>query len=250
MDVSKISRLALKYGVRRWAALLAGIANTLAIATLFFTEPDAVEPASTAWEWWPWIARAQFMPAVLALDFAVLAGIAAATVLLGRIYCESVCPLGVFQDVLRTASCTRRLSVRRVCPRLPSSRPEWAVRLAILAATVAAAAAGFGAFWLDPYAIFCRALAVFPIEETDAAFALLAAIPFEAVAILSFVGKGRVWCNVICPVGTVFALATKKEAFATPFRRSCGECRACFPKTAQAPAAESAAPAKAPQDRT
>ncbi len=104
------------------------------------------------------------------------------------------------------------------------------MRLSILAAVVAAICAGFGAFWLDPYAIFCRALAVFPLEESSATFALLAAIPFEAVAILSFTGKGRLWCNVICPVGTVFAIATKKEIFKTPYLRSCGECRACFPK--------------------
>lgn len=226
-----------KKTARRWTGALvsiAGVLNMLALAALFAFPPDAVEPCSTPWEWWGWLARAQFMPAVLAMDAAVLCAIVAATLLFGRIYCEAVCPLGVAQDVLRKASFLDRLSVRRVCPRLPVSRSAWAVRLSILGATVVAAAAGLGAFWLDPYAIFCRFLAIFPVRETDAAFAVFAAVPFAAVAILAFVGKGRVWCNAICPVGTVFAAIARFKAAGTPFARSCGHCRACFPGGAKA----------------
>lgn len=223
--------------VRKWTGALvaaAGVLNMLALAALFIFPPDAVEPCSSPWEWWGWLARVQFMPAVFAMDVSVLGAIVAATFFFGRIYCEVVCPLGVAQDVLRKSSFLGRLSVRRVCPRLPVPKSIWAVRLSILGAAVVAAVAGLGAFWLDPYAIFCRFLAIFPVRETDAAFAIFAGVPFAAVAILSFVGKGRAWCNVICPVGTVLAGIARFKAAKTPFARSCGHCRACFPGGAKA----------------
>ncbi len=218
-----------KFPWRDSAVFTLGIANLLAIATLFFIPPDPIEPGRTPWEWWGWIARAQFMPAVLALDFAVIAATIAATLLFGRIYCEAVCPLGVTQDILRKASFLKRLGVRRVCPRLPVSRPVWIVRLCVLAAVIILAAAGLGAFWLDPYAIFCRALALFPLEEQDTAFIVFAAVPFAAAAVLSFAGKGRIWCNAVCPAGTVFAILAKFKIGKTRFNRACGRCRECFP---------------------
>lgn len=209
-----------------------GLLNLAAIAALFFVPPERIEPLkSLPWTWWPWIARAQFVPAVLALDFAIVAATVAATLLFGRVYCEAVCPLGVAQDVLRRAAFARRLRVRRVCPRLPVSRAVWAVRLSVLAAAVAAGAAGVGVFWLDPYAIFCRGLALAAdLHEADVEFALLAALPLGAVAILCFVGKGRLWCNAICPAGTVFALIAKPLAGETKILKTCGACRECFPK--------------------
>ena len=51
-----------------------------------------------------WMARIQFMPAVLALNVGALLFIVALTLLLGRIYCSVICPLGVMQDAIaRTA---------------------------------------------------------------------------------------------------------------------------------------------------
>lgn len=47
-----------------------------------------------------WMARIQFMPAVLALNVGSLLFIVALTLLLGRIYCSVICPLGVMQDAI------------------------------------------------------------------------------------------------------------------------------------------------------
>lgn len=47
-----------------------------------------------------WMARIQFMPAVLALNVGALLFIVALTLLLGRIYCSVICPLGVMQDAI------------------------------------------------------------------------------------------------------------------------------------------------------
>ena len=51
-------------------------------------------------QWWGWMAKLQFLPSCLALNFAVIIGILLLTVLFGRIYCSVICPMGVFQDIV------------------------------------------------------------------------------------------------------------------------------------------------------
>ena len=49
---------------------------------------------------WGWMAKLQFLPSLLALNFAVIIGIILLTLLFGRIYCSVICPMGVFQDLV------------------------------------------------------------------------------------------------------------------------------------------------------
>ena len=46
-----------------------------------------------------WMAKIQFLPAVMALNFVVIAVLLIITLLFGRIYCSVICPLGVMQDI-------------------------------------------------------------------------------------------------------------------------------------------------------
>ena len=48
--------------------------------------------------WAGWVAKIQFLPAVLALNFGVVALLIVAALLFGRLYCSVVCPLGIMQD--------------------------------------------------------------------------------------------------------------------------------------------------------
>lgn len=76
-------------------------------------------------DWWGWMAKVQFLPAVLRaigsatfLNLAVVAGIIALTLIFGRIYCSVVCPLGIFQDFIiwlrrRYGLAVNKLIVRR-----------------------------------------------------------------------------------------------------------------------------------------
>ena len=50
--------------------------------------------------WLGWMAKIQFLPAVLALNFGVIAGLLLLTLLFGRVYCSVICPLGVMQDII------------------------------------------------------------------------------------------------------------------------------------------------------
>lgn len=46
--------------------------------------------------WFGWLAKIQFLPAVLALNIGVVLFLIVLTLLFGRIYCSVICPLGVF----------------------------------------------------------------------------------------------------------------------------------------------------------
>ena len=49
--------------------------------------------------WLGWMAKIQFLPAVLALNLGVVIALILLTLLMGRIYCSVICPLGVLQDI-------------------------------------------------------------------------------------------------------------------------------------------------------
>lgn len=50
--------------------------------------------------WFGWLAKIQFLPAVLALNAGVILFLVLLTLVGGRIYCSVICPLGVFQDIV------------------------------------------------------------------------------------------------------------------------------------------------------
>lgn len=65
------------------------------IITLLF-----LDFTGTLHAWFGWMARIQFLPAVLALNLGVVILLVALTLVFGRVYCSVICPLGVFQDVV------------------------------------------------------------------------------------------------------------------------------------------------------
>ena len=65
-----------------------------ALITLLF-----LDFTGTIHTWFGWMAKIQFLPAVLALNVGVVIGLVLLTLLMGRIYCSVICPLGVLQDI-------------------------------------------------------------------------------------------------------------------------------------------------------
>ena len=51
-------------------------------------------------KWLGWMAKIQFLPALLAANTVIIAGLLLLTVLFGRIYCSVICPLGIMQDII------------------------------------------------------------------------------------------------------------------------------------------------------
>ena len=54
----------------------------------------------TVHAWLGWMAKIQFLPAALAANLLVIAGLVILTLLFGRVYCSVICPLGVMQDII------------------------------------------------------------------------------------------------------------------------------------------------------
>lgn len=72
--------------------------RTIAILFLLGITLLFLDFTGTAHVWLSWMAKIQFLPAVLSGSAVVVAVIIAVTLLCGRIYCSVVCPLGVMQD--------------------------------------------------------------------------------------------------------------------------------------------------------
>ena len=128
---------------------------------------------------------------VLAMVFAAFAGFpvcwvalraqgilwgAAATLLLGRFFCEAICPLGIVQSFVNWV-CHPKTHVRRVCTRLPETKAQRIVRWSIVAVCVVLAACGcMGlATMIVPISVFGKAVARFsPILSANSRFRDLA----------------------------------------------------------------------------
>ena len=196
------------------------------IITLLF-----LDFTGTLHAWFGWMAKVQFLPAVLAVNAGVVVLLLALTLVFGRVYCSVVCPLGVMQDTVAW------LGKRRKRNRYSYSPPKKWLRYGVLAVFVAALLAGFtsAAALIAPYSAYGRiasnlfapiygwannALAYlaeradsYAFYETDVWLKSLptfvvAAATFVVVAALAW-RNGRTYCNTVCPVGTVLGVVAR-----------------------------------------
>lgn len=200
--------------------------------------------------WIGWMPRLQLLPAVLAMHLVVVAALIVLTLLLGRIYCSIICPMGVFQDI---AARIGRIGRRN--PYNYSREKRW-LRYAILAVFVVALVAGIPAIYtlLAPYGSYGRMaqsllqplyewgnnLLAIGAEQADSyAFyhtevwlrsgltLAVALITFFVVGFLAW-RNGRTYCNTICPVGTVLSFFARFAWFRITFdTEKCHKCGKC-----------------------
>ena len=151
----------------------------------------------------------------------VFLAVLAATPLVGRLFCGWLCPLGVLQSAVHAAAHPKS-HVRRVCTRLPVTRAQIAMRGGVFAlfALLVACGAGALAWAVTPYSILGKALVGFAPGL----------VLLGVVLALALVGRGRVWCNWICPVGSCFTLLARRtlRPHRIDLKAGCGACRACF----------------------
>ena len=203
--------------------------------------------------WLGWMAKIQLLPAVLALNLAVIAALAILTLLFGRVYCSVICPMGVMQDVI---SWIHKKSNKKARFRFTYSPAKNWLRYLVLALFVIGLVLGASsiALLLAPYSAYGRiaanifaplyqlgnnVLAYFAERADSYAFykvdvwikaassLAIAAITFVVVGFLAW-KHGRTWCNTICPVGTVLGFLSRFSFFApvidTEKCRNCGLC--------------------------
>lgn len=177
------------------------------------------------YRWLGWMPKLQFLPAVLAMNFAVIAGLVLLTLLFGRVYCSVICPLGVFQDgVAHVGAAARRHRKHKAYGWSPEKK--W-LRYGVLALFVLALVFGVQAFvaLLAPYSAWGRIVNVLtPGRPWTWTLLAVAAVTLVAVVILAWRG-GRTYCNTICPVGTTLGFISRFAAFRPVI--DTGKCKNC-----------------------
>jgi len=200
----------------------------------------------------------QFIPSFIkfinigTLAMAGFIAVLALTLITGRTYCSFLCPLGIGQDLFSRIGGRFKKKFRRY----GYKKPFTILRYLLLAITLVVTMV-WGMYMitlLDPYSIFGRFMTYFArpvvlvinnflagiLGKFDIytlsnvpvkGFSLLAySIPaafFVLVGLLSFT-KGRLYCNMICPVGTLLGLISKLSIFRIKFDESaCTRCGRC-----------------------
>lgn len=213
--------------------------------TLLFVDFTGVAHA-----WLGWMAKIQFLPALLALNAGVVIALVAFTLLFGRVYCSVICPLGIMQDGFAWIGKRAKKNRYRYSP------ARNILRYGMLALFVMALLAGIGSFvaLLAPYSAYGRIaqnllaplwgwgnnlLAAWAEHAESYTFYrtevwmragstfAVAVITLVVLAILSY-RNGRTWCNTVCPVGTVLGFLSRFSLFRPVMDTSkCNGCGLC-----------------------
>lgn len=226
------------------------IRRTLAVIFLVLITLLFLDFTGTIQRWFGWMAKIQFLPSLLALNTGVILLLVALTLILGRVYCSVICPLGVMQD------CFAWFGKKNRKNRYSYSPQKRMLRYVMLALMVVAVVAGIGSFvaLLAPYSAYGRIAQglVSPFwlwgnnllaswAETRESYAFynvdlwvrsgvtlaVAIITVVALGILAY-RNGRTYCNTICPVGTVLGFLSQFSLFRPVIDASkCNSCGLC-----------------------
>ena len=224
----------------------------LTLAVIFITTITLLflDFTGTLHAWFGWMAKVQFLPAILALNFGVVAFLILITLIFGRIYCSVICPLGVFQDIVAW------LGKKAKKNRYSYSKPKQVLRIAILIIFIAAMIAGVAVIpaLLAPYSSYGRMVTMLlqplyllannglaSIAEHMDSYAFysvdvwMKSLPPFIIAIATLIlvcilawRNGRTYCNTICPVGTVLGFIARyarlKIVIDETACKDCGKC--------------------------
>ena len=207
-----------------------------------------VDFTGTAHAYLGWMAKIQFIPALLALNVGAMLFVVTLTLLMGRIYCSIICPLGVMQDIIAW--------FRRKKNKYSYSPAKSTLRYTVL--VIACASLALGVAWIGglifPYSTYGRIVSTilaplyklannglaalsehygsYAFYEVDVWFKSISALvvallTWGVIAVLAW-KNGRTWCNTICPVGTLLGLISRHSYLKmTIDADKCKNCRKC-----------------------
>lgn len=225
----------------------------LVITSILFLDIFNLLPAS----FYKYVTFLQFVPSTLkfftlflfsSLGFVIVLVL---TILFGRIYCSSICPLGLIQDV--SSYLARKIKKRK---KYIYSKEKKYLRYSVLFLVLIPLVFGnlFFLNLLDPYSNFGRILTqiinpilisinnliAFTLEKFDiyllypiefkAIYPGLIIFPSAFVLIVLYMSykRGRLYCNTICPVGTLLGFLSKFTIFKLKIDKpSCEGCGVC-----------------------
>ena len=199
--------------------------------------------------WAGWVAKIQFLPALLSVSGMVFLLILLAFIF-GRIYCSVICPLGIMQDFFSW------LGGKAKKNRFSYTKEKVWLRYGFLAVFIIALIIGFAPLTtlFEPYSAYGRIVnSLFkPLYDllnnwlagldaandrynfTEVQIWMRSVTTFVVailtLLILAFLAwrKGRLYCNTICPVGTTLSLCSRNSLFRIRFNKdNCKNCGLC-----------------------
>ena len=194
----------------------------LAAVMLFGITALLLDATGTLRHWLSWMPKVQLLPAILAMNFVLVASVLVVTLLIGRFYCAVVCPMGVFQDIIIWA---HKLLFGKKHPYRYRKPQNW-LRYTVLALFVLLMVLGLNgiATLIAPYSAYARM--VTNIHGTGLVH-WVALATLCCVGVMSFLW-GRLWCNTLCPVGSLLSLVSRYSLFGIHIDADkCGGCRKC-----------------------
>ena len=153
--------------------------------------------------WLGWMPKVQLLPAVLAGSIGLVAAVLTVTLLIGRFYCAVVCPLGVFQDIFIW---THKIIFGKRHPYRYHKPQNW-LRYTMLVLFVLLMLVGLNAVavLIAPYSAYARMVTGL---HASGIVQWVALATLAVIGVLSF-GWGRMWCNTLCPVGSLLSLVSR-----------------------------------------
>lgn len=172
------------------------------------------------WLWW--MPKVQLLPAILAGNFLWVIAVLVGTAVVGRCYCAAVCPMGVFQDIFIWL---HKLLFGKKRPYRYRKPQNW-LRYTVLVAFVVLMVLGLNgiAVLIAPYSAYARM--VTNIHGTGMVH-WIAIATLCCLGVMSFCW-GRLWCNTLCPVGSLLSLVSRYRLIGIRIDADkCAGCRKC-----------------------
>jgi len=185
-----------------------------------------------------WGARLQLMPLALSGAGTAVALWLASAMLFGRVYCSTVCPMGVLQDCFSRMH--RRSRSRRARHPFRYTPPQSRFRYAFFTAVVGCIVVGESLLPMlfDPYSAFARIgtdllrpvwqwIGGAPVFVASWLAFGIALVTLILVAWASY-RRGRIVCNTVCPVGSALSIFSRFALFHFEIDTDlCVNCRKC-----------------------
>lgn len=211
----------------------------ITLALLFFTAITllVLDFTGTLHHYLSWMAEVQLLPAILATNLVIVGVILMVTLLMGRIYCSVICPLGVYQDGIAWGWTRFRKKNNRKYRHVENPRAHNIIRCVFLVAFVVLALCGLMgiASLIAPYSSYVRMvqtllqplyimgnnLLAYFAESIDSyafysvdvwmrsAATFFVSLITWCIITLMAARRGRLYCNTICPVGTLLGFLSK-----------------------------------------
>lgn len=171
-----------------------------------------------------WIQEVQLVPAVLSMSGTVILLWFTATILFGRIYCSTICPMGVLMDAVARLRITFSNRPYRY------TAPRAVLRLAMLGLFVALLLTGATgiASLIEPSEAYSRVVTYLIKPAGISALSITVAVTTLVAVTWIAALHGRSLCNTICPTGTFLGICSQGSLFHFDIDTDrCTQCRQC-----------------------